>query len=352
MTFFFLILLYNRDEASMKDVMKMTDEKTLTKRARRGAYYLFGYILRFLFLASLGFAMSVTRLPYDTFPLGIGIVSASANLPVAALIGAALGNAFIDLKIYTFAAAVSCVFRIAAGIATKAIRFSREGILIRDTMGVRIGSAFIGAGGAAAATYIARPDVSSIVSGAITIGVAVFSTVVFAFFIDGKYRYTSFFPIGTIAVFLAVSLALGGYLIFGISAPLIFAAVATLLISFVWGGAYGGVAGLLLGLPLGSEWMVILSLTGVSAGLFYVVVGSFAAEITSLAVYISGVAFFFGTEKIHILLIPAVIGEALTAIPTAIGVIGRVAMRDEKKKPPAASWCAVFMRMKKIKEWR
>ena len=316
----------------MKDVMKMTDEKTLTKRERRGAYYLFGYILRFLFLASLGFAMSVTRLPYDTFPLGIGIVSASANLPVAALIGAALGNAFIDLKIYTFAAAVSCVFRIAAGIATKAIRFSREGILIRDTMGVRIGSAFIGAGGAAAATYIARPDVSSIVSGAFTIGVAVFSTVVFAFFIDGKYRYTSFFPIGTIAVFLAVSLALGGYLIFEISAPLIFAAVATLLISFVWGGAYGGVAGLLLGLPLGSEWMVILSLTGVSAGLFYAVAGSFAAEITSLAVYISGVAFFFGTEKIHILLIPAVVGEALTAIPTAIGVIGRVAMRDEKEK--------------------
>ena len=310
----------------------MTDEKILTTRTRRGAYYLFGYILRFLFLASMGFAMSVTKLPYDTFPLGIGIVSASANVPVAALIGSALGNAFIDVKIYTFAAAASCLFRIAAGIATKAIRFSREGILIRDTMGVRIGSAFIGAGGAAAATYIARPDVSSIVSGAFTVGVAVFSTVVFAFFIDGKYRYTRFFPIGTIAVFLAVSLALDGYLILGISAPLIFAAVATLLISFVWGGAYGGVAGLLLGLPLGSGWMVILSLTGVAAGLFYVVAGSFAAEITSLAAYISGVAFFFGTEKIHILLIPAVVGEAVTAIPTAIGVIGRVAVSDEKNK--------------------
>lgn len=310
----------------------MTEGKTLIRKGRRVAYYVFGYILRFLFMCSMGFAMSVTKLPFETFPLGVGMVSASASVPIAALVGAALGNAFINVKIYTFAAAASCVFRIAAGIATKSIRISREGIFIRDSIGVRISAALIGSIGAAAATYIDRPDFHSVISGAFAVGAAVFSTVVFAFFVDGKYRYTPFFSIGTIGVFLSVSLALDGYLIFGISAPLLFSALATLLISFVWGGAYGGVAGLLLGLPLGFPWVVTLSLTGIAAGFFYVVAGSFAAEITSLAVYVSSAVFFFGTDEIHILLIPAVIGEALVAIPSAIGVIGRVALRDEKEK--------------------
>ena len=280
----------------------------------------------------MGFAMSVTKLPFDTFPLGIGIVGATADVPVAALIGVIFGNAFVDAKIYAFAAAVTCVFRIAAGAATGRIKLSKNGVLISDTVGTRICASFIGSGGAAAAMYILVPDISSLVSGLFTVGVSVFSAVVFAFFVDGKYRYTSFFPIGTIGVFLAVSLALGKYLIFGISAPLIFAAIATLLISFVWGGAYGGVAGLLLGLPLGFEWVAILSLTGIAAGMFSAVAGSFAAEITSLAVYFSGAAFFFGFENIHIYLIPAIVGEALTAIPSAIGIIGRVATREDKEK--------------------
>ena len=312
--------------------MKVTDEKTLQRKGSRGALILVKYIFRFAFLGAMGFAMSVTRLPFDSFPLGIGVVAASADVPIAALVGAIFGNAFIDVKVYSFAAAVACVFRIAAGAATKSFRFSRDGVMIGDTVGTRICAAFIGSGGAAAAMYIARPDVSSLISGVFTVGVSVFSTVVFAFFVDGKYRFTSFFPIGTIGVFLAVSLALDGYLVFGISAPLLFAAVATLLISFVWGGAYGGVAGLLLGLPLGFEWVAILSLTGIAAGLFSAVAGSFAAEITSLAVYVSGTAFFFGFENVHIYLIPAIVGEALTAIPSAIGMIGRVAMREEKEK--------------------
>lgn len=308
----------------------MTDEKTAAKRKRAGraAIFLLKYAFQFVFLAAMGFAVSVTKLPLDTFPLGIGIVGA-AEFPVAALVGVVLGNAFADVKIYTFAAAAACAFRLAAGAATGAYKFSRDGLIISDTLGTRIVSSLIGAGGAAVAMYIITPDAGTVMSAAFTVCAAVFSTVVFSFFVDKKYRHTALFPIGTIAVFLAVSLPLGNYYFFGVPASLVFCTVSALLISFVWGGAYGGVAGLLLGMPLGFEWAAILALTGIVAGFFSGMIGSLAAEITSLAVYVSGVSFFFGTDKLYIYLIPIAVGEALTAIPSSVGLIGRAAIRSE-----------------------
>lgn len=309
----------------------MTDEKTTPtlKRAGKTAYCLLKYIFHFIFLAAMGFAMSVTKLPFETFPLGIGIVGAAAEFPVAALAGAVLGNAFADIKIYTFAAAAACAFRLAAGAVTGAYKVSRDGFYISDTLGTRVVSSLIGSGGAAVAMYLVEPDAETVISAAFTVCAAVFSTVVFSFFIDRKYRYTALFPIGTIAVFLSVSLPLGDYYFGSVPAALVFCTVSTLLISFVWGGAYGGVAGLLLGLPLGFEWAAILALTGIVAGFFSGMIGSFAAEITSMAIYVSCVVFFFGTDGIYVNMIPIIVGEALTAIPSSIGLIGRAAIRSE-----------------------
>lgn len=309
----------------------MTEGKAASApREKKRYFYIFiKFILKTVFYVSVGFVMSVTRLPFDTFPLGIGAVCAASDFPLAVLVGVLAGNAFSDVRWFTVAAAAAFVFRIGVTYISGAYKPKRDGLMIRDKIGMRMFSAFVGAAVAAVWMYVSSPETYTIIGAVFCVSTAVFSTAVFSFFFDSKLRYTNFFPIGVIAVFLCVSLPLRGYFVAQVPVDLVFCVVSTLLISFMWGGAYGGVAGLLMGIALGWEWMPLLALTGLAAGFFSATVGAFAAEIASFAVYICGVIYFFGTENLHIYLIPAIIGETLTAIPYAIGLIGRVPTRAD-----------------------
>ncbi|MBO4382564.1 MAG: hypothetical protein J5847_00565, partial [Clostridia bacterium] len=130
---------------------------------------------------------------------------------------------------------------------------------------------------------------------------------------------------------LGLCLAAGGIRFGEISLSLCLAATGTLLCAFLWGGAYGGVAGLILGLTVGGEWAAILSLTGCAAG-FFSLTGAFAAELTSMAVFIGGAIYAFGVGNWVAFLIPITAAEALTAIPASQKLIRRRSPEGEGKE--------------------
>ena len=330
-TFFFLILLYNCSKRK-KDVIKMTEQKTAEKKPRAKELFVAAQLVfKCVFLAVLGFIMSVAKLPLDIYPLGIGAVCAAADYPAAVLLGVIVGSAFFDTRIYVLASALSCLIRIMLAVLREPKRFFSDGLRVYDGMGARISAALVGGGAAAIANYIIAPSYDAVLSGVLCVCLAISSAAAFSFFLDKAYKYTALFPIGVIFITVCVTLAVRGIEIFGVDVSAAFACVSTLLAAFMWGGAYGGVAGLLSGLVLGGEWAAILALVGCAAG-FFGLLGAFAAQVTSMAIYVGGVLYAFGSAGFYENLIPLIIGEALTAVPAAMGMIRRKKTPDGERR--------------------
>ena len=302
----------------------MTEEKTIDRRERamRGAAGVLRIVSKGVFLAAIGFVMSVAKLPMETYPLGVAIVCAATEFPPAVLLGVLLGNIFSRTAVFTVAAAGACAFRVIAYAHKGMKRLYGSGFRVCDGMGARITAALLGSTGAAAYTYIKSGELYVLLGAVFTVCAAIFATVTFSFFLDKNYKYTPFFPVGAISVMICAGLPLKDIYVGNVSAALVFAATATLLASFFWGGAYGGVTGLLTGLSLGGELAAILALTGCAAG-FFSAVGAFAAELTSMSLFIGGAIYAFGTGNFGAYLIPICIAEALTAVPVSFGIMGR-----------------------------
>ena len=305
----------------------MTEEKTQTQPVSKkiSARAFFTAAAKGLFLISLGFVMSVSKLPMDTYPLGIAVVCAAPSFPPAVLLGVALGGIFTKTALYTVASAAACMFRIAVHAIRGAKSVRKSGFYVIDGMGARITAALLGSAGASVYSYIQNGGVYVLLGAVFTVCAAVFSTVTFSFFLDKSYKYTSLFPVGAISVMICAGLPLKDIYIGNVSAALVFSAAATLLAAFFWGGAYGGVTGLLTGLALGGKTTAILALTGCAAG-FFSAIGPFAAELTSMAVFIGGAMYVFGTTQPSAYIIPVCIAEALTAVPVSLGLIGRMSV--------------------------
>ena len=308
----------------------MTESKTtaLIHRRKREIPALAKIAARGVVTAALGFVMAIAKLPLETYPLGIGFICAVTELPPLAMIGIILGNFVVDVRLYTLAAAAACMFRLIMYAAGGVKRIYRSGLNISDSMGVRMTAAFIGALSVGIAAYVQNAALYTVLGAIFSVCIAVCSTVAFTFFFDKRYRYTSYYQVGVISLAFCVTLAFSGVSLLGVPVSLVLAAAATLLVAFLWGGAYGGVTGFLIGLPLGVEWAAIFALTGVCAGLFSSI-GAFAAEITSMSVFVCGAIYVYGVESWRLYLIPIVIGEIMSAVPASLGLIKPKAPPDE-----------------------
>jgi len=300
----------------------MTDGKTTASihMKKREATALAKLAFKAVAVAALGFIMATVELPLQTYPLGIGLICAVAYMPPAAMIGIIAGGLVADSRLYIAAAAAACAVRLIAHAAGGLRRIYHMGFVISDGLGVRTAAALVGGACAGIVSYVRGGTLYAALGGVFTVCMAVCSAVAFTFFFDKKYRYTSYYQVGAISLAFCLTLAASGSTLLGVPVSLVIASAATLLVAFMWGGAYGGVTGFLIGLPLGIEWAAIFALTGVCAGLFSAI-GPFAAQITSMAVFVCGAVYVFGVEELGMRLIPIVVGEAVIAVPAALGLI-------------------------------
>ncbi|MBQ0126081.1 MAG: SpoIIE family protein phosphatase, partial [Clostridiales bacterium] len=282
-----------------------------------------GAVIYILTLFLTGFLLGAAELPLGVYPLGIGIVCAVTKNPIAALGGALVGGILTGQSVYALSSAVALSFRLVLFFAMGGKTVIKGGIRISDHIIMKIAAAAVGGICSLAVGYIQNPDAYTLLGGIFSLSIAVGSTVAFSFLFDGNFRYTPLIPVGLISVFFGVALSLSKIEFYGFPLCLVFCIGATLLISYMYGGAHGGIAGLLLGIALGGKWMPILAFTGCVSG-FFGIIGSFAAEMTSFCVFECAVIYAYGVGEWRTYLIPIVIGEALTALPAAFGAIKKV----------------------------
>lgn len=227
-----------------------------------------------------GFLFAGTKLPFDTYPLGLCLVCSSEKYALQSFSGVLIylfvNRSNASLYLPTVLAAISLglrylfAFLMSRNAEKKTGSILPENIFfIRDDISVRVLLSSFAYLISAISRIISGGTFYELFAGVFGTLAAALFTFLFSFAFDKRYKEQSAGEAGRAALVFCAVMSLSGVEFFTISVSLVMAYIITLYSGYSGEGSRGAVTGLLVGLAAGGDFAVIFAFAGLAAGVFY-----------------------------------------------------------------------------------
>ncbi|MGN1095789.1 MAG: SpoIIE family protein phosphatase [Eubacteriales bacterium] len=308
--------------------------KNIRKSRIRSALYTLAAVL-------CGFMFSGTKLPFDTYPLGLAFVCASGKYALQALVGVFIRLAFFrdgaSFYLTAIMCAVSVLLRYLAGFAVRkkeniplpATASLSEKLAIRDDISFRV---LIASGAyivVAVWRIISLGTFYGVFAGIFGVLASSLFTFLFSFAGDIKYKDTGASSAGRAALVFCAVLSCSDIRVFTISVGLVVAYMITLFAGYTGEGARGAVTGLLVGLACGGDFAVLFAFAGLAAGVFYEL-SPVVASLVSVGITVCGGLYTLGTENLISFLPEIIIAAVIVTTAGILDILPSISFSENK----------------------